>query len=95
MYALYDENGDFKVGTILSEAESSVQLVVLVITCDHSRGGKVVLGRTHNPDTDLYFHRLRRAKPRACGSGRGGSAPAGSLSFTTPICAPSCACRIM
>ncbi|MCW1920374.1 5,6-dimethylbenzimidazole synthase [Rhodobacter sp. KR11] len=28
--------------------------VVLVITCDHTRGGKVVLGRTHNPDTDLY-----------------------------------------
>ncbi len=28
--------------------------VVLVITCDHTRGGRVVLGRTHNRDTDLY-----------------------------------------
>ena len=28
--------------------------VVLVITCDRSRGGEVVLGRTHNRDTDLY-----------------------------------------
>jgi 5,6-dimethylbenzimidazole synthase len=28
--------------------------VVLVITCDHTRGGEVVLGRTHNRDTDLY-----------------------------------------
>lgn len=26
----------------------------LCITCDRSRGGKVVLGRTHNRDTDLY-----------------------------------------
>lgn len=28
--------------------------VNLCITCDRSRGGKVVLGRTHNRDTDLY-----------------------------------------
>lgn len=28
--------------------------VVLVVTCDHTRGGRVVLGRTHNRDTDLY-----------------------------------------
>ena len=28
--------------------------VLVVITCDHTRGGRVVLGRTHNPDTDLY-----------------------------------------
>ena len=28
--------------------------VVLVITCDHTRRGRVVLGRTHNRDTDLY-----------------------------------------
>lgn len=26
----------------------------LCVTCDRSRGGKVVLGRTHNLDTDLY-----------------------------------------
>lgn len=26
----------------------------LCITCDRSRGGPVVLGRTHDPDTDLY-----------------------------------------
>ncbi len=26
----------------------------LCITCDRSRGGKVVLGRTHDADTDLY-----------------------------------------
>ncbi|MDM3871409.1 5,6-dimethylbenzimidazole synthase [Porticoccus sp. W117] len=26
----------------------------LVITCDHSRGGQVVLGKTHQPETDLY-----------------------------------------
>ncbi|WP_425406312.1 5,6-dimethylbenzimidazole synthase [Hwanghaeella sp.] len=26
----------------------------LCVTCDRSRGGKVVLGRTHNRDTDLY-----------------------------------------
>ncbi len=24
------------------------------MTCDHTRGGKVVLGRTHNPRMDLY-----------------------------------------
>ena len=28
--------------------------VNLCVTCDRSRGGPVVLGRTHNPDTDLY-----------------------------------------
>lgn len=28
--------------------------VNLLITCDRSRGGKVVLGRTHNRDMDLY-----------------------------------------
>lgn len=28
--------------------------VNLCITCDRSRGGKVVLGRTHDRDTDLY-----------------------------------------
>lgn len=28
--------------------------VNLCITCDRSRGGPVVLGRTHNRDTDLY-----------------------------------------
>lgn len=28
--------------------------VNLCITCDRSRGGSVVLGRTHNRDTDLY-----------------------------------------
>ncbi len=28
--------------------------VNLCVTCDRSRGGKVVLGRTHNRDTDLY-----------------------------------------
>ncbi len=28
--------------------------VNLVITCDRTRGGPVVLGRTHNRDTDLY-----------------------------------------
>lgn len=28
--------------------------VSLCITCDRSRGGPVVLGRTHNRDTDLY-----------------------------------------
>ncbi len=28
--------------------------VNLCITCDRDRGGKVVLGRTHNRDTDLY-----------------------------------------
>lgn len=28
--------------------------IVLVVTCDHTRGGKIVLGRTHNRDTDLY-----------------------------------------
>ncbi len=28
--------------------------VNLCITCDRSRGGAVVLGRTHNRDTDLY-----------------------------------------
>ena len=28
--------------------------VNLCVTCDRSRGGKVVLGRTHNLDTDLY-----------------------------------------
>lgn len=26
----------------------------ICVTCDRSRGGKVVLGRTHNPDMDLY-----------------------------------------
>lgn len=26
----------------------------ICVTCDHTRGGKVVLGRTHNRDTDLY-----------------------------------------
>lgn len=28
--------------------------VNLCVTCDRSRGGEVVLGRTHNRDTDLY-----------------------------------------
>ncbi|MBU2956845.1 5,6-dimethylbenzimidazole synthase [Paracoccus sp. 1_MG-2023] len=28
--------------------------VNLCITCDRSRGGPAVLGRTHDPDTDLY-----------------------------------------
>lgn len=28
--------------------------VNLCVTCDRSRGGKLVLGRTHNRDTDLY-----------------------------------------
>lgn len=28
--------------------------VNLCITCDRTRGGKVVLGRTHDPQTDLY-----------------------------------------
>ncbi len=26
----------------------------LCVTCDRTRGGRVVLGRTHNPDMDLY-----------------------------------------
>ncbi|AUH32934.1 5,6-dimethylbenzimidazole synthase [Paracoccus tegillarcae] len=26
----------------------------ICVTCDRERGGKVVLGRTHNPDMDLY-----------------------------------------
>ncbi len=26
----------------------------IVVTCDRTRGGKVVLGRTHNPEMDLY-----------------------------------------
>ncbi|MEO7404122.1 MAG: RNB domain-containing ribonuclease, partial [Burkholderiales bacterium] len=29
MYALYDDNGDFKVGTILSEADASLQVEAL------------------------------------------------------------------
>ena len=28
--------------------------VNLVVTCDRTRGGKVVLGKTHNPEMDLY-----------------------------------------
>lgn len=56
MYALYDENGDFKVGTILSEADSS-----LAIESQHGKRTKVkashVLLRFREPELDQLIPR--------------------------------------
>lgn len=54
MYALYDENGDFKVGTILSEADAS-----LAIEAQHGKRSKVkashVLLRFRDPTLDVLL----------------------------------------
>ena len=44
----------------------------LCVTCDRSRHGPVVLGRTSQPEMDLYSTGLRRAEPLARRPRRGG-----------------------
>jgi 5,6-dimethylbenzimidazole synthase len=64
----------------------------LCITCDRERGGPVVLGRTHNRDTDLYStvcavqNLWLAAAPKA-------SAWAGSAFSTPLISAAFCTCQ--